>query len=148
MNANAINIPKNSGPLDRHRLKNGSLTKSHHPEIFLHEHSNPTKGKPISKTRRMAIENKDSDQISSLWVNKVGDRIVGMARLVQDGPHSARIVVFHIDPEWFHTKVALHLIDSIQAFCQEHGGINLVMPQHAIPPWMQTMMNSHGVQCV
>jgi hypothetical protein len=144
MNANAISVPKNSGSSHPHPAKNGSLTKSHHPGIFLHENSNPNKGQPISKTRRMAGD----DQISSLWVNKVGDRIVGMARLVQEGPHSARIVVFRIDPEWYNTNVALNLIDSIQSYCKEHGGVNLIMPQHAIPLWMQSLMNSHGVHCV
>ncbi len=65
--------------------------------------------------------------INSLWVIKIGDRVVGMARLVQDGPHSAEIVLFRIDPEWSHTKVPLNLIRSIESYCQNHGRLSVAM---------------------
>jgi hypothetical protein len=83
--------------------------------------------------------------INSLWVIKIGDRVAGMARLVQDGPHSAEIVLFRIDPEWSHTKVPLNLIRSIQSFCLNHGRLNVIMQSHTAPPWILNLMNQHGI---
>ena len=54
---------------------------------------------PVNSTYKLGAE---PGQINSIWINKVGNRVAGLARLVQDGPHSACIVLFRIDPEWRH----------------------------------------------
>jgi hypothetical protein len=81
---------------------------------------------------------------NSLWVKKIGDRVVGMARLVQAGPHSAEIVLFRIDPEWSHTKVPVDLIHSIEVFCKRHGRPDVTIQPHTAPPWILALMSRHG----
>ncbi len=85
--------------------------------------------------------------INSLWINKIGDRIVGLARLVPHGPHEARLVFFHIDPEWQHTKVPENLIRSIYNYCQDHGGIRVILASQVAPPWMLALLKQYGFRC-
>jgi hypothetical protein len=84
--------------------------------------------------------------INSLWICKVGDRILGTVGLVQDSPQTARIILFRIDPEWRHTKVPMNLIHSIERYCQNHGGLLVTVQPHAAPSWIMTLMNRHGFQ--
>lgn len=86
--------------------------------------------------------------ISSLWISKIGERVVGVARLVQNGPLSAKIVAFRIDLEWRHTKIALDMMKSIQNYCQEHRLSKVYLHQNVVPSWMMGMMNLHGFKCM
>jgi hypothetical protein len=86
----------------------------------------------------------ERDNMNCLWINKVGDRIVGLARLVQDGPHKARLVLFHIDPEWYHTKVPENMIRSIESFCRDHSDVKIILSPHVVPPWLVKLLKQHG----
>src|SRR3989304_1898970 len=88
------------------------------------------------------------DNINSLWINKIGDRIVGLARLVQDGPMKVRLVYFHIDPEWCHTKIPEKLLRTIQNFCRDHGGLKMILSSNTLPPWLLTLLNHNGFRFV
>jgi hypothetical protein len=105
-------------------------------------HSNPNLEK--TATGSAGAKRKKNTPINSVWVNKIGDQVVGIARLVQNGPHSAEIVLFRVAPDWSHTKVALNLIRSIESFCQQHGQLDVVMRNKGSPPWILALMNQHG----
>jgi hypothetical protein len=98
---------------------------------------------PMNITCKLGPE---TGRINSIWINKVGNRVVGLARLVQDAPQSACIVLFRIDPEWRHTKITSDMINSIQQFCQEHGTLNVRILPHVAPPWMFAIMKQHGIR--
>ena len=70
--------------------------------------------------------------------------MVGLARLVEDGPQNARLVLFRIDPEWYHTKVPENLIRTIQNFCSKNGYLNVVLTSHVVPTWMLSLLNHAG----
>jgi hypothetical protein len=106
------------------------------------------KTKPSTRHERAVKLEKQNALANTLWVIKIGNSIIGNARLVQDGPDSARIVQFRIDPEWSHTKIPLNLINSIQSFCSAHGPLKVTLPPHVVPSWIQTLMSRHGFQRV
>ncbi len=111
------------------------------PNAF-NNRQNPNLAKTMARSQRAGHE---YVPINSLWGIKIGDRVVGMARLVQDGPQSAEIVLFRIDPEWAHTKVPINLIHSLESFCVSHGQPSLVIQPHIVPPWILTLMNQRGI---
>jgi hypothetical protein len=142
MSSNTVGILTNRSPSKLHRSKDRFTARSQFPRNAFNNHHNPNLAKTMESSQRAGYE---IVPINSLWVIKIGDRVVGMARLVQDGPHSAKIVLFRIDPEWSHTKVPLNLIRSIESYCLNHGRLSVVMQAHAAPPWILTLMNQHGI---
>ncbi len=143
MRSNTVGILADRSPSKLHRAKDRYAARPQFARNALNNNRNPILAKSMAKSRRSSHENVP---VNSLWVNKIGDRVVGMARLVQDGPHSAVIVLFRIDPEWSHTKVPLNLIRSIESFCQKHGPLHVIMQPHTVPPWILPLMNQHGFQ--
>ena len=112
---------------------------------FARTTSNGHRGMDYAEDAACSARPIDKDAaLNSLWVEQIGDRVVGMARLVQAGPGSAEIVLFRIDPEWSHTKVPLDLIRSIEVFCKRHGRPDVTIQPHTAPPWILTLMNQHG----
>jgi hypothetical protein len=104
-------------------------------------------GHPMVFFMHKKDENADTS-VNSLWVTKIGSKIVGMARLVQDNPHKVRIAFFRVSPEWSHTNIAVNLIDSIRKYCDLNGGLEIVIHPGTVPPWLCSVMNHHGVNCV
>lgn len=145
MKTNMFNSIADRPSLEKHRVKDRFMAQPHFPRTSSFNHGNENRGKTAVRSEHDGRENAP---ISSLWVSKIGGRIVGMARLIQNGPHSARIVLFRIDPEWSHTHVPLNLIRSIQSFCENHGRLNVIMQPHTVPFWLLTLMNQNGFQCV
>jgi hypothetical protein len=143
MKSSAISPVANRQRSDGRTAKAHFATQTQFPGASMYHCGNQKFDKNIAQTRQIGHENVPA---SSLWVNKIGNRVVGMARLVQDGPHSARIVLFRIDPEWSHTKIPVNLIYSIQSFCQNHGGLKVSMQPHTVPTWLLTLMIQHGFQ--
>ncbi len=79
-----------------------------------------------------------------LWVNQIGNRIVGLVRLAAAGPDTARIVTFRIDPEWYHTAVVTDLIQAVSDHCRQHGCVRVLVDFHVAPPWMPSVLRRHG----
>lgn len=134
-----------NAPIHGHRVGDRFSTQPQFPRTSLHNRSNPKIEKTLARPRKTGCA---LIPVSTVWVNRIGKRVVGMARLVQDGSHSARIVLFRIDPEWRHTHVTLNLINSIQKYCQDHGQLNVFLPPHVAPTWILSIMNQHGFQFV
>jgi N-acetylglutamate synthase-like GNAT family acetyltransferase len=130
--------------VDRSPVLRNSPAKNHHPKPALLNHGNPNFG-DITAISASAVQ--ENAPLSNLWVSKIGDRVVGMARLVQNGPHSAEIVCFRVDPEWIHTKIPMHLINSIQTYCRANGKHKVTLNHHIVPFWMQTLLSHHGFRC-
>jgi hypothetical protein len=84
------------------------------------------------------------DAPESLFVSKIGGDIVGMARLVEDRPEAARILVFHVDSQWCHTAVPGRLLSSIHDYCWSHGRLSLVLEPSAAPLWVLHMLSRCG----
>ena len=143
MNNNTVGTLAGRSPSKLHRDKDRFAARPQFARNAFNNPQNPILAKTMASSHRAGHENVP---INSLWVIKIGERVVGMARLVQNGPHSAEIVLFRIDPEWSHTKVPLNLIRSIESFCQKHGRLNIIMQPHTAPPWIATLMNQHGFQ--
>ena len=143
MRSNTVGTLANRSPSKLDRAKDRFTARPQFARNAFNNRQNPNLAKTMARSQRAANVNVP---IHSLWVIKIGDRVVGMTRLVQDGPHSAEIVLFRIDPEWSHTKVPLNLIRSIESFCQKHGRLNVIMQPHIAPPWILTLMNQHGIQ--
>jgi hypothetical protein len=142
MSINTVGTLADRSPSKLHRAKDRFTARPQFARNAFNNRHNPIHAETMVRSRQAANVNVP---INSLWVIKIGDRIVGMARLVQAGPHSAEIVLFRVDPEWSHTKVALNLIRSIESFCQKHGRLNVIMQPHTAPPWIATLMNQHGI---
>ena len=142
MTTNTVGVVANRSPSKLHRAKDRFTARSQFARNAFNDHHNPNLAKTMVRSQRAGHEN---IPIHALWVNKIGNRVVGMARLVQDGPHSAEIVLFRIDPEWSHTKVPLNLIRSIESYCLSHGRLSVVMQPHTVPTWILTLMNQHGI---
>jgi hypothetical protein len=87
-------------------------------------------------------------KLNYLWINQIGDRIVGMARLVQNKPNEARLVLFHVDPEWHHTKIPEKLFYSILSFCRSHGCLFVILPPNVLPPWMLSLLDHLGYHVI
>jgi hypothetical protein len=143
MKSSTINPVANHKRSDGHAAKARFAARTQFSGASLYGLGNPKIGKAIAQSPQVCRNN---IPLNSLWVNKIGNRVVGMARLVQDGPHSAQIVLFRIDPEWSHTKVPVNLIYSIQSFCQKHGRLKVSMQPHTAPTWLLTLMSQHGFQ--
>jgi Acetyltransferase (GNAT) domain len=141
MRSNTIGAIANRSPSKLHRAKDHFAAQPQFARNNFNNHRNPNFAKSAVNFQRTGQEN---GPINSLWVIKIGDRIVGMTRLVQDGPHSAEIVLFRVDPEWSHTKVPLNLIRSVESFCKKHGRLEVSMQPHTAPPWIMSLMNHHG----
>ena len=129
--------------LQRHAAKDRFAAHPQFSQSSMHNHDTQNSGNITIQAQQAG---RDKAPINSLWIIKIGNRVVGMARLIQDGPRSAQIVLFRIDPEWSHTKVPVNLIYSIQSFCQNHGGLKVSMQPHSAPPWLLTLMNHHGFE--
>jgi len=142
MSSNTFGILAGHSPIKLHRPKEHFSARPQFTGNSVDNHSNPNFGKTMAGSPRS--KHKKNIPINSVWVNKIGDQVVGIARLVQVGTHSAEIVLFRIDPEWSHTKIALNLIRSIESFCQQHGQLDVVMRLHNTPPWILALMNQHG----
>jgi hypothetical protein len=127
--------------LPRHRNVERPTNGHQSSEAHLFNRSNRT-------TDRANQASRASTSANLVLINKIGKRVVGMAQLAQDGPHSAKIVLFRIDPEWRHTHITLNLINSIKEYCQDHGQLNVFLPPHVVPPWMLPLMNQHGIHSV
>jgi hypothetical protein len=122
----------------RHDDKEHFAERAQYSKASLYNHG----ARNASKTTVHSQELDSEDApVNSLWVIKIGNHDVGKARLVQDGRHSARIVLFRIDPEWSHTKVPVNLIHSIKKYCENHGGLKVSMQPQSAPPWMFTLLN-------
>jgi len=142
MRSNTLGTLADRSPSKLHRAKARFTARPQFARDVFNNRQNPNLAKTMAGSRRTAHE---IVSVNSLWVIKIGDRVAGMARLVQDGPHSAEIVLFRIDPEWSHTKVPLNLIHSIESFCVSHGQPSVVIQPHIVPPWILTLMNQHGI---
>jgi hypothetical protein len=142
MNNNTVGTLANRSPSKLHRAKDHFTAGPQFARNTFNNYRNPK----FAKTRvRSQQAIKANVPINFLWAVKIGERVAGMARLVQNGPHSAEIVLFRIDPEWSHTKVPLNLIRSIESFCQEHGRLSVFMQPHTVPTWILTLMKQHGI---
>jgi hypothetical protein len=142
MNNNTVGTIADRPPSKLHRAKDHFTARSQFARSAFNDRHNPILAKTPVRSQQAA---KANVPINFLWAVKIGERVVGMARLVQDGPQSAEIVLFRIDPEWSHTKVPLNLIRSIESFCQEHGRLSVFMQPHTVPTWILTLMNQHGI---
>lgn len=143
MRNNTVGTLADRSPSKLHRNKDRFTARPEFARNAFNNRQNPNLAKTMVRSLRAGHE---YVPINSLWAIKIGDRVVGMARLVQDGPHSAEIVLFRVDPEWSYTKVPLNLIRSIENFCQKHGRLNVIMQSHTAPPWILTLMSQHGFQ--
>jgi len=79
-----------------------------------------------------------------LFNNQIGDRIVGVVRLVKVGPGTARILLFRVDPEWYHTAVVTGLLQSVWDHCRQHGCFRVLIDFSVAPPWMSNILRGHG----
>lgn len=79
-----------------------------------------------------------------LWVNQIGDRIVGLVRLAAAGAGTARIVAFRVDPEWYHTAVVRDLIQAVKDHCRQRGCLRVLVDFNVAPPWMPSVLKRHG----
>lgn len=97
---------------------------------------------------RVSCPQRNRTQASTrcLWISQIGDRIVGVVRLVEAGPGTARIAMFRIDPEWYHTPVVTNLIGAVQEYCQQHGCVKVLVGFGVAPPWMPSVLRRHGFQ--
>jgi N-acetylglutamate synthase-like GNAT family acetyltransferase len=84
------------------------------------------------------------DPTNCLWVNQIGNRIVGVVRLAAAGPDTARIVTFRVDPEWYHTAVVKDLIQAMTDHCRRHGCSRILVDFRVAPPWMASVLRRHG----
>jgi hypothetical protein len=113
------------------------------PEIRAYTPSNATQ---IEKNVRIKKKEYKDTPVNTVIMNKIGNHIAGVVRIVQDGPRSAKIVLFRVDPEWRHTRVTLNLINSVQKYCREHGQLKVNLKPHAAPSWMLGLMIQHGFE--
>jgi hypothetical protein len=151
MKSNALGTLEYHGQSHRRRVKNQLTAKYRFPKLPSGDRNNPNAGKSASE--KIMKPQKADDKgghaaTNSLWLSKIGDRIVGTVRLVQDNPRSVRIVLFRIDPEWSHTHIAVNLIKTIQEYCRDNGGLEVTLSQHVVPPWLHAIMNHHGFKFV
>jgi hypothetical protein len=81
---------------------------------------------------------------SCLWIKRIGDRTVGLLRLVQSEPQAARIVTFRIDPDWYHTTVVSDLIRAVQDHCLRRACFRVLVDFRVAPPWLPSILRRHG----
>lgn len=79
-----------------------------------------------------------------LFVSNIGGENVGVARVVEDRPGEARIVLFRVASEWCHTSVPKRLLRDIHEFCQERDCRTLSLEPGATPPWMSLVLERCG----
>jgi N-acetylglutamate synthase-like GNAT family acetyltransferase len=144
MKTDSLGVIADRSITHRHHSKNYSVMRPKDPRDHSRDRRNPHFGNTNIRSRHVCDEN---NSINSAWIIRIGNRVVGMARLEQDGPQSVRIALFRIDPEWSHTHVPMNLIRSIQIHCKQHGHLKVFLPPHIVPPWMVALMNQHGFQC-
>ncbi len=89
-------------------------------------------------------KNREQTRANCLWVSQIGDRIVGIVRLVETGPGTARIAMFRIDPDWYHTQVVTNLVGAIEEYCRQHGYSRVLVGFGVAPPWMPSILRRHG----
>ena len=88
--------------------------------------------------------NRARTRTNCLWVSQIGDRIVGIVRLVEAGPGTARIAMFRIDPDWYHTPVVTNLVRAVEEYCRQHGYLRVLVGFGVAPPWMPSILRRHG----
>jgi hypothetical protein len=85
-------------------------------------------------------------QAKCLWISQIGDSVVGLVRLVEAGPGTARIVMFRIDPDWYHTPVVANLVKAVADYCRRQGRFKVLVDFGVAPPWMPSILRRHGFQ--
>jgi hypothetical protein len=86
------------------------------------------------------------DPMDCVWISALAGQVVGMVGLCHDGPHAARVRFFRVDPEWQHTCVLTRLVQCVYDYCLSHGFAKVVLPSHAIPPWMLRCLAHSGLR--
>jgi len=99
---------------------------------------------PRKIAARRPTTSRSSNPANCLFVNQIGDRIAGIVRLVKAGAGTARILVFRVDPEWYHTAVVTDLLRSVQDHCRRYGCFRVLVDFSVAPPWMSNILRSHG----
>ena len=127
--AGAVAWPQSSGKL------RGPLPRAQQPAA---------EAVPARLPRESPKPRRSPNPANCLFVNQIGDRIVGVVRLIKSGPGTARIVVFRVDPEWCHTSVVTGLLESIQSHCRQHGCLRVLVDFSVAPPWMSNVLRGHG----
>jgi hypothetical protein len=98
----------------------------------------PTPPPPSARPRR--------SRANSVWINQVGDRVVGLVRLAEAGPSTARITAFRINPEFYRTSVVSGLMQAVIDHCRQHGCFRVLVDFSVAPPWMPSILGRHGFQ--
>ena len=70
--------------------------------------------------------------------------MVGAVELRHEGPDTAEICLFRVDPEWQHTSVPRKLLQCVRGHSRHYGLTRISMEPRMVPRWLLQSLRRRG----